>query len=130
MESIFEYVGNTGAKLKVILETGELGSYDAIRSASTLAMLAGADTIKTSTGKTGTGATPEAVATMLDVIALDGGRVGIKPSGGVRTVAEALGLLDLAAARLGAEWATPETFRFGASGLLADALSALPDAAH
>ncbi len=114
-----------GALLKVILETGEFPASSSIIEASQLAIDCGADFLKTSTGKTGTGATPAAVATMLDVIAGDGGRVGIKPSGGVRTVADANTLLDLAAERLGDDWATPQTFRFGASGLLGDALEAL-----
>ena len=116
-----------GALLKVILETGELPTSSSVAEASRLAIDCGADFLKTSTGKTGTGATPEAVATMLDVIAEDGGRVGIKPSGGVRTVADAGALLDLAAERLGETWATSRNFRFGASGLLVDALTALDD---
>ncbi|MGB3736921.1 MAG: deoxyribose-phosphate aldolase [Ilumatobacter sp.] len=114
-----------GALLKVILETGDHPTSSSIADASRLAIASGADFLKTSTGKSGTGATPEAVATMLDVIAEDGGRVGIKPSGGVRTVSDATALLDLAGERLGEAWATPQRFRFGASGLLADALSRL-----
>ena len=117
-----------GALLKVILETGEFPASSSITEAARLAVESGADFLKTSTGKTGTGATPEAVATMLDVIADDGGRIGIKPSGGVRTVADAVILLDLAAERLGDAWATPRSFRFGASGLLANAVTALDDA--
>lgn len=114
-----------GALVKVILETGELVSTSSIADATRLAIESGADFVKTSTGKTGTGATPDSVATMLDVIAQTGGRVGIKPSGGVRTVTDATVLLDLAAERFGDAWATPQTFRFGASGLLADARAAL-----
>lgn len=113
------------ALFKVILETGEMPDLSAVTGATRLAIDCGADFVKTSTGKSGTGATPEAVAAMLDVIAETGGHVGIKPSGGVRTVADALALLGLAADRLGDDWATPNTFRFGASGLLGEALAFL-----
>lgn len=113
------------AQLKVILESGELASIDAIAEASSLAIGCGADFLKTSTGKSGTGASLDAVSAMLGVIADDGGSVGIKPSGGIRTVADARSYLDLAARELGDEWATPGTFRFGASGLLGDALDAI-----
>lgn len=113
------------ALLKVILETGELSDPSKIAEAARLAIDCGADFLKTSTGKTGTGATSDAVAAMLDVIAGHGGRVGIKPSGGVKTVADAVTFLDLAAERLGDGWAAPQTFRFGASGLLTEALAAL-----
>lgn len=104
--------------LKVILETGELSDQGTIRRASELAIKAGADFIKTSTGKTKVSATPEAVSTMLHVIRDSGRSVGLKPSGGIRTVADAQQYLDLADAIMGPTWATPTTFRFGASGLL------------
>ena len=111
------------AHLKVILETGELINPERIRRASELAIKSGADFIKTSTGKTKISATPEAVTTMLQVIRDSGRLVGLKPSGGIRTVADAQQYLDLADAIMGPQWATPQTFRFGASGLL-DAVEA------
>jgi deoxyribose-phosphate aldolase len=111
------------AHLKVILETGELINPERIRRASELAINSGADFIKTSTGKTKISATPEAVTTMLQVIRDSGRPVGLKPSGGIRTVADAQQYLDLADAIMGPQWATPQTFRFGASGLL-DAVEA------
>jgi deoxyribose-phosphate aldolase len=103
--------------LKVILETGEYPDLDQVRAASELAIAAGADFIKTSTGKTAHSASPEAVRTMLEVIAKADRPVGLKPSGGIRTLADAAGYLALADEILGPHWATPETFRFGASGL-------------
>ena len=109
--------------LKVILETGELSDQGIIRRASELAIKAGADFIKTSTGKTKVSATTEAVKTMLQVIRDSGRPVGLKPSGGIRTVTDAQQYLDLADAIMGPQWATPQTFRFGASGLL-DAVEA------
>ncbi len=109
--------------LKAILETGELGDRGAIERAARLAVAAGADFIKTSTGKTAVSATPEAVETMLTVLResprIDR-RVGIKPSGGIRSVDDAARYLALADRIIGPEWATVETFRFGASGLLDD----------
>ena len=110
-----------GAHLKVILETGELVDAELVASASRFAIDQGADFIKTSTGKSPVSATPEAVTTMLDVIAGTDRTVGIKPSGGIRTVADAELYLGLAEQRLGVDWPTAETFRFGASSLL-DAL--------
>ena len=106
-----------GQLLKVILETGEYPDLDKVREASELAIAAGADFIKTSTGKTAHAASIPAVQTMLDVIAQAGRPVGIKPSGGIRTLADAKGYLDLTDAIKGPDWATPATFRFGASGL-------------
>lgn len=107
--------------LKVILETGELRDHDLVDRAARLAVASGADFIKTSTGKTPVSATPEAVETMLSVLResprIDR-RVGIKPSGGIRTVDEAARYLAMADRIMGRDWATPETFRFGASGLL------------
>lgn len=109
--------------LKAILETGELGDRGSIELAARLAVAAGADFIKTSTGKTPVSATPEAVETMLTVLResprIDR-RVGIKPSGGIRSVEDAARYLALADRIMGPEWATAETFRFGASGLLDD----------
>jgi deoxyribose-phosphate aldolase len=114
------------AHLKVILETSELGSYDHVRHASMLAMEAGADFIKTSTGKTGTGATPGVVLVMLEAIRDYGERtgrvVGMKASGGVSTSKAALHMLVLVKETLGDEWLTNERFRIGASSLLNDLL--------
>lgn len=106
------------AHLKVILETGELVESDLIERASRLAIECGADFIKTSTGKTRVSATVEAAAIMLRVIRDTDRRVGIKPSGGIRTVVDAARYLELAEAIMGPAWTTPERFRFGASGLL------------
>ena len=123
VRAVAEVAHGAGAHLKVILETGELGTAGAIRSAALLAIEEGADVVKTSTGKVGTGATPEAVAAVLDAIEATGATTGIKPSGGIRTVDEAAALLALADERFGPGWARPATFRFGASGLLAAALA-------
>lgn len=113
-----------GAHLKVILETGVLVEPAIIRAASELAIACGAHFIKTSTGKTDVGATLDAVDVMLQAIIEQGGHVGIKPSGGIRTVADAEAYLELIERHLGNTWVSPHTVRFGASGLLADALSA------
>jgi len=112
-------------RLKVILETGELVDPHTIRTAAELAVMRGADFIKTSTGKTPISATHEATAIMLDVIRTAGRPVGLKPSGGIRTLADAQSYLHQADEVLGAEWATPETFRFGASGLLTALIAAV-----
>ena len=109
--------------LKVILETGELINPERIRRASELAIKSGADFIKTSTGKSKISATPEAVTTMVQVIRDSARPGGLRTSGGISTVAEAQQYLDLADAIMGPQWATPQTFRFGASGLL-DAVEA------
>jgi deoxyribose-phosphate aldolase len=114
------------AVLKVILETSELGSYDHIRHAAMLAMEAGADFIKTSTGKAGAGATPGVTLVMLEAVrdyAQRGGRaVGVKASGGVSTSKAALHRLVIVKETVGDEWLTPERFRIGASSLLNDLL--------
>jgi deoxyribose-phosphate aldolase len=109
--------------LKVILETGELKDAALIETASCIAIDAGADFIKTSTGKTPVSATPEAAEIMLNAIKASGRPVGLKPSGGIRTVADAKIYLDLADRILGQGWATPQTFRIGASSVY-DALIA------
>jgi deoxyribose-phosphate aldolase len=113
--------------LKVILETGELGSQENIAMASEIAIRAGADFIKTSTGKTSPGATPADVFTMLSVIRgfhdKDGRITGIKPSGGISDPLQALGYWLLAESAMGAGYLTKETFRIGASRL-ADNLAA------
>ncbi|WP_293800800.1 deoxyribose-phosphate aldolase [uncultured Bosea sp.] len=120
-------------RLKVILETGEYPNLDKIRTTAELAIEAGADFIKTSTGKTANSASIPAARVMLNVIAEAGRPVGLKPSGGIRTLADATRYLDLADAIMGEDWVTPTTFRFGASGLyaaLVDAIAgAAPDAA-
>lgn len=110
--------------LKVILETGELPDQATVAQATRLAIEAGADFVKTSTGKTAVSATPEAARTMIDVIRSTPHRVGIKPSGGIRDLAAASTYLQLARDAMGAAWISPATFRFGASGLR-DALIAV-----
>ena len=105
------------ATLKVILETGAFPDAGSIRTASDLAIAAGADFIKTSTGKGPGGATPQAARVMLEAIRTSGRQVGLKPSGGIRTLDDARTYLDLADTIMGPDWAKPETFRFGASGL-------------
>jgi deoxyribose-phosphate aldolase len=114
------------AHLKVILETAELPSYDHVRHASMLAMEAGADFIKTSTGKASSGATPGVTLVMLeairDYVQRTGRVVGMKPAGGVSNTKAALHRLVLVKETLGADWLTPERFRFGASSLLNDLL--------
>jgi deoxyribose-phosphate aldolase len=111
--------------LKTILETGEIEDAALIRRASDLAIAAGSDFIKTSTGKVAVNATLDAAGIMLTAIRDSGKLVGFKPAGGVRTVGDARDYLALAASILGEGWATPKTFRFGASGLLGDILSVL-----
>jgi deoxyribose-phosphate aldolase len=114
------------AHLKVILETGELGTYDNVRRASLLAMAAGADFIKTSTGKVTPAATLPVTLVMLeairDVYEETGRQVGMKPAGGIRTAKQAIQYLVLVHETLGADWLTPNLFRFGASSLLNDVL--------
>ena len=116
-------VVDQGRLLKVILETGQLADAGQIETASRLAIESGADFIKTSTGKTATSATPEAAEIMLNVIKTSGRNVGLKPSGGIRTLADAKLYLDLADRIMGPGWATPKTFRIGASSVY-DALIA------
>ncbi len=115
--------------LKVIVETGELGAYDDVRAASLLAMRAGADFIKTSTGKSEPGARPASVLVMLEAIRehyrATGRRVGIKASGGIRTAAQALAYVVLVRETLGAAWLAPARFRLGASTLLSAVVAAL-----
>jgi len=112
--------------LKVILETGELETYDNVRKASLLAMLAGADFIKTSTGKVQPAATIPATLVMMlavrDFHAQTQRAVGIKPAGGIRTAKEAIQYLVVLYETLGPAWMTPDRFRFGASTLLNDVL--------
>jgi deoxyribose-phosphate aldolase len=122
-----EACGN--AHLKVILETGELGSYDMVRKASELAIAAGGDFIKTSTGKIQPAATPPVTLVMLETIRdhyyATGRRIGMKPAGGVRTAKQCLQYLVILKETLGDAWLTPDLFRFGASALLNDVLMQL-----
>jgi deoxyribose-phosphate aldolase len=111
--------------LKVILETGELKDAALIRRASELAIAAGADFIKTSTGKVAVNATLEAADIMFQAIRDSRQRVGFKPAGGIGTVADADLYLRLAESMMGPNWLIPSTFRFGASSLLDDVLGVL-----
>jgi deoxyribose-phosphate aldolase len=117
------------ARLKVILETGELETYDNVRRASHLAMSAGADFIKTSTGKVTPAATPSVVLVMLEAIRdfylETGRRIGMKPAGGIKTSKQALHLLVLVKETLGDAWLTPNLFRIGASTVANDLLMQL-----
>ncbi|MER5733451.1 deoxyribose-phosphate aldolase [Streptomyces sp. NPDC002138] len=116
----------TAARLKVIFETGELSTYDNIRRASWIGMMAGADFIKTSTGKVGVNATPANTLLMLEAVrdfrAQTGVQIGVKPAGGIRTTKDALKFLVLVNETVGEDWLTNEWFRFGASSLLNDLL--------
>ncbi len=114
------------AHLKVILETGELVTLDNVRRASWLAMLAGADFIKTSTGKVSPAATLPVTLVMLEAVrdfrAEHGRQIGVKPAGGIRTAKDALRYLVLVNETAGEDWLDPDWFRFGASSLLNDLL--------
>ena len=114
------------AHLKVILETGELVTYDNVRLASDLAMEAGADFIKTSTGKVSPAATMPVTLVMMEAIRdyfyATGIRIGMKPAGGIRNSKQALAYLVMVKETLGDDWLTPDLFRFGASTLVNDVL--------
>ncbi len=116
----------TYAHLKVILETGELQTYDNVRRASWLSILAGADFIKTSTGKVSPAATLPVTLLMLEVIRdwhrLTGEQIGMKPAGGIRTSKDAVRYLVTVAETVGERWLTPQLWRFGASSLVNDVL--------
>ena len=118
--------GKDPAHLKVILETGELVTLDNVRRASWLAMLAGGDFIKTSTGKIQPAATLPVCLVMLEAVrdfrAATGRQVGFKPAGGIRTTKDAIKHLVLINETVGPEWLDPDWFRFGASSLLNDLL--------
>ena len=124
MRQVKEAIGD--AHLKVILETGELGTYDNVRRASLLAIAGGADFIKTSTGKISPAATLPVTLVMLeaarDVYEETGRKVGVKAAGGIREAKDAVRHLVLVNETLGPEWLTPDLFRFGASTLLNDLL--------
>jgi deoxyribose-phosphate aldolase len=117
------------AHLKVILETGELQTYDNIRRALRIALLAGADFVKTSTGKVPKASTLPVVLLMLEAVRehylATGQRVGVKAAGGIRTAKDALKYLVLVNETCGDLWLTPDAFRFGASSLLNDVLMQL-----
>ena len=112
--------------LKVILETGELVTLDNVRLASDIAMDAGADFIKTSTGKVSPAATPPVVLTMLEAIrdfeTKTGKQIGMKPAGGIGTAKQAIQYLVMVKETLGEDWLSPDLFRFGASSLASDVL--------
>ena len=114
------------AHLKVILETGELVTLDNVRKASFLAMDAGADFIKTSTGKVSPAATAPVVLVMLEAVrdwySMTGEKIGVKPAGGIRTTKDAIKQLVLVNETAGPEWLNPHLFRIGASALLNDLL--------
>jgi deoxyribose-phosphate aldolase len=118
--------GRDPVHLKVILETGELVTYDNVRRASWLAMLAGADFIKTSTGKVTPAATPAVTLVMLEAVrdfhTATGQVIGVKPAGGIRTAKDAVRYLVLVNETAGEDWLDPDRFRFGASSLLNDVL--------
>ena len=118
--------GGKGAHLKVILETGELQTYDNVRRASWLAMEAGADFVKTSTGKIQPAATLPVTLLMLEAVrdyrAATGRQVGVKPAGGIRTSKDAIKYLVVVNEIAGEDWLSPDWFRFGASSLLNDLL--------
>jgi deoxyribose-phosphate aldolase len=117
------------AHLKVILETGELGTFDTIRKASDIAMHAGADFIKTSTGKIQPGATPQVTLVMLEAIRdfyyATGKKIGMKPAGGIANAKTALQYLVMLRETLGQDWLTPDLYRIGASRLANDILMQL-----
>ena len=114
------------AHLKVILETGELATYDNVRRASWLAMLGGADFIKTSTGKVSPAATLPVALVMLEAVRdfaeATGRAVGVKVAGGIRTAKDAIRYLVVVHETAGDDWLRPDRFRFGASSLLNDLL--------
>lgn len=116
----------TSASLKIILETGELNTYDNIKRASWLGMLAGGDFIKTSTGKVAPAATLPVTLLMLEAVrdwhGLTGEKIGVKPAGGIRSSKDAVKYLVHVAETVGEEWLQPHLFRFGASSLLNDVL--------
>ncbi|WP_139417489.1 deoxyribose-phosphate aldolase [Agromyces laixinhei] len=116
----------SSASLKVILETGELVTYDNVRRASWLSILAGGDFIKTSTGKVAPAATLPVTLLMLEVVRdwhlATGQRIGVKPAGGIRSSKDAIKYLVTVAETVGEDWLQPHLFRFGASSLLNDVL--------
>ena len=133
-QKVFDEIAATkeacgAAHLKVILETGELGSLDVVRKASEIGIAAGGDFIKTSTGKIVPAATPQVTLVMLEAIRdhhwATGRKIGMKPAGGIRTAKQALHYLVIVKETLGDAWLTPDLFRFGASTFLNDVLMQL-----
>jgi deoxyribose-phosphate aldolase len=124
VREVKEVVG-AGKMLKVILETGAYPDQTAVAGACRLAIDAGADFLKTSTGKIAVSATPEAAGTMLEAIRASGKPVGFKAAGGIRTLADAALYVGLADRIMGPGWTTPRTFRIGASSLHGALLAAL-----
>lgn len=120
------------SKLKVIIESGALETQENINRATRIAIAGGADFVKTSTGKTTTGATPEAVASICGTLARtnDSPRIGIKISGGVRRFDQAQRYLTIIRTQFGNQWITPEHVRFGASSLLRDIINLIPNASR
>jgi deoxyribose-phosphate aldolase len=118
-------VSSQKALLKVIIEAGELSDPQIIRKASDMAIEAGADFIKTSTGKVPVNATPAFAEIMIQAIADSGKNVGFKPAGGIKSTEDTAEYLAIADKIMGSQWANSETFRFGASSVLDDLLSAL-----
>ncbi|HET8816023.1 MAG TPA: deoxyribose-phosphate aldolase [Pseudidiomarina sp.] len=125
MLSMIRSVTLNKARLKVIIESGELAASNLIRSASELVIETGADFIKTSTGKVPINATLEAAHVILDTISKSGRTIGFKAAGGIRTVADAEDYFRLAATIMGDSWVTPTHFRIGASSLLQDVIKVL-----
>ena len=133
-QKVFDEIGEVKeacgpAHLKVILETGDLANYDQVRTASLMAMFAGADFIKTSTGKVGVNATLPVMLVMLEAIRdfyhVTGKQIGMKPAGGVSNAKLALSYLVVLYETLGGDWMNPDLFRIGASSLLNDILMQL-----
>ena len=126
VKEVCRRIDGSYAHLKVILETGELNTYDNVHRASWLAILAGADFIKTSTGKVQPAATLPVTLLMLQVVRdwhrLTGEMIGVKPAGGIRSSKDAIRYLVTVAETVGEEWLQPHLFRFGASSLLNDVL--------
>ena len=114
-----------GIAMKLILETGELGTPGRIRQASLIGLQAGVDFLKTSTGKVPVNATHEAARVMIDAIAEAGGACGLKLSGGIRSIDDAVPYLEIITERMGASWIAPDHVRIGASALFADLLAEL-----
>jgi deoxyribose-phosphate aldolase len=130
LEAVRQTCGNTIC-LKIILETGELVRPELIRKASVIAIKAGADFIKTSTGKSSVSATPEAVKIMAECIrdhfVKTGKKIGLKPSGGIADEETALQYIRITENILGKDWITPSTFRLGASRLVNSILNKIAD---
>jgi deoxyribose-phosphate aldolase len=133
-QKVFDEIGEVKeacgpAHLKVILETGDLANYDQVRTASLMAMFAGADFIKTSTGKVSVNATLPVMLVMLEAIRdfyhVTGKQIGMKPAGGVSNAKLALSYLVVLYETLGSDWMNPDLFRIGASSLLNDILMQL-----